>query len=73
MAFALFVIAMQAGIGADFVRIPLPKKLALTVALIVVPSLVTTTRKRTSRIGFFFAALLAFWSMLSLFVMWFWN
>lgn len=73
MGVALFVAGIARGIGADFTLIPLPKKCALTASLILIPILVATTVKKVASLGFAFALGLGLWSLLAVFVMWFWN
>src|SRR3712207_4018902 len=73
MGVVLILAVVLAGVGSDRVQIPLSKKYALSLSLILVPTLVWTTIRKVSGGGFLFALVLTGFAAMSVFVMWFWN
>jgi hypothetical protein len=71
MAVAWATIAMFSGIASDRIRIPFPKKIAITVGAVVVAALMAHDADNPRRVGCLTVFLLAALALIG--VMWFWN
>lgn len=73
LAVGLQIAISVAGVSSDRIRIPLAKKIALTLAAAVIITLITRAVHRR-RFGCAVLALLyALWTAMNIAVMWFWN
>jgi hypothetical protein len=71
MALTWVLVAMASGVSSDRVLIPLPKKITITAAGIVIVATLAHDADRLWRVGCLFAFLLAAMALIG--VMWFWN
>jgi hypothetical protein len=73
LVFAWFIAMGLAGVASDFTRIPLPKKIALTVASIAVAAIIIRTSAGRNRGCVILVMLYIFFAAMEVGVMWFWN